>query len=49
MYEDPPAIFVAWSTRTRAINKRFTFPGTERDPLVTISQWTLADRHQAAR
>jgi peptide/nickel transport system substrate-binding protein len=49
MYEDPPAIFVAWSTRTRAINKRFTFPGTERDPLVTISQWTLADRRQAAR
>jgi peptide/nickel transport system substrate-binding protein len=49
MYEDPPAIFVAWSTRTRAINKRFTFPGTERDPLVTISQWTLAARRQAAR
>jgi peptide/nickel transport system substrate-binding protein len=42
MYEDPPAIFVAWTTRTRAINKRFAFPSTERDPLVTISQWTLA-------
>lgn len=49
MYEDPPAIFVAWSTRTRAINKRFAFPGTERDPLTTISQWTLAERRQAVR
>jgi ABC-type transport system substrate-binding protein len=48
MYEDPPAIFVAWTTRTRAINKRFAFPSTERDPLVTISQWTLAERRQAS-
>lgn len=48
MYEDPPAIFVAWSTRTRAINKRFAFPSTGRDPLVTISQWTLAERRQAS-
>jgi peptide/nickel transport system substrate-binding protein len=47
MYEDPPAIFIAWSTRTRAIHKRFAFPGTERDPLVTISQWTFSDHRQA--
>jgi peptide/nickel transport system substrate-binding protein len=42
MHDDPPALFIAWSTRTRAINKRFTFPGTSRDPLVDISQWTPA-------
>ena len=42
LHEDPPAIFIAWSTRIRAINKRFILPGTSRDPLVTISQWTLA-------
>jgi ABC-type oligopeptide transport system substrate-binding subunit len=48
MYEDPPAIFIAWSTRTRAINRRFAFPSTERDPLVTISQWTLAQHRQAS-
>jgi len=42
LHEDPPAIFIAWSTRIRAINKRFALPGTSRDPLVTISQWTVA-------
>jgi peptide/nickel transport system substrate-binding protein len=42
LHDDPPAIFIAWSTRIRAINKRFILPGTSRDPLVTISQWTLA-------
>ena len=42
LHDDPPAIFIAWSTRIRAINKRFVLPGTSRDPLVTISQWTLA-------
>jgi peptide/nickel transport system substrate-binding protein len=49
MQDDPPALFVAWSTRTRAINKRFTFPGTSRDPLIDISQWRLAEPRQVAR
>ena len=49
MQDDPPAIFVAWSTRTRAINKRFAFPGASRDPLVDISQWRLAGPRQEAR
>jgi peptide/nickel transport system substrate-binding protein len=48
MYDDPPAIFIAWSTRTRAINKRFAFPGASRDPLVDISKWTLVERRQVA-
>jgi peptide/nickel transport system substrate-binding protein len=48
MLEDPPAIFIAWSTRTRAINKRFAFPNTSRDPLVDISQWRLSEPRQAS-
>jgi peptide/nickel transport system substrate-binding protein len=43
LYEDPPAIFVAWSTRTRAVNKRFVMPAG-RDPMLTMSRWTVA-RH----
>ena len=41
LHEDPPAIFVAWSTRTRAIDKRFTRPNSHRDPMLTMSQWTV--------
>jgi peptide/nickel transport system substrate-binding protein len=44
LYEDPPAIFVAWSTRARAINKRFVRPNTGRDPMLTMSQWTVSRR-----
>jgi peptide/nickel transport system substrate-binding protein len=43
IYDDPPAIFVAWSTRTRAVNKRFAMPAG-RDPMLTMSRWTVA-RH----
>jgi peptide/nickel transport system substrate-binding protein len=46
-YEDPPAIFIAWSTRTRAISKRFLLPHTGRDPMLTMSQWTVAPEHRA--
>ena len=42
LHEDPPAIFVAWSTRTRAIKKRFVRPNTGRDPMLTMSQWTVS-------
>jgi peptide/nickel transport system substrate-binding protein len=49
MQDDPPALFVAWTTRTRAISKRFAFPGTSRDPLVDISQWRLAEPRPVAR
>lgn len=42
LYDDPPALFIAWSTRARAINRRFAIPVTDRDPLVTIAQWTRA-------
>ena len=30
--DDPPAIFLAWSIRARAVSKRFTVPGTRAGP-----------------
>jgi len=40
-FDDPPAIFLAWSVRARAINKRFLVPAEEgRDVLSTIRLWT---------
>lgn len=38
--EDPPALFVAWNHRARAVNKRFRVANSDRDPLFTIGQWT---------
>jgi peptide/nickel transport system substrate-binding protein len=40
--EDPPAIFLAWNERTRAVSRRFRVP-TEgaRDPLYTLRLWSL--------
>ena len=41
LLEDPPALFLAWNTRARAVTRRFGVvaePG--RDPLFTIWQWT---------
>lgn len=39
--EDPPAIFLAWSERARAVNKRFAVPTTEpgRDILSSVRLW----------
>jgi peptide/nickel transport system substrate-binding protein len=47
LYEDPPAIFVAWSTRTRAIDKRFLRPNAHRDPMLTMSQWTVGPQRRS--
>jgi len=40
--DDPPAIFLAWSERARAISKRFAVPAPEagRDVLLTLRLWT---------
>jgi peptide/nickel transport system substrate-binding protein len=41
LIDDPPALFLVWNERARAINRRFRItdePG--RDPLHTIWQWT---------
>jgi hypothetical protein len=46
MQEDPPALFLAWSQRARAVSSRFRVVAeAERDPLLTIWQWTeISDR-----
>jgi ABC-type transport system substrate-binding protein len=39
--DDPPALFVAWSERTRAVSRRFEIRGpADRDPLLSLSEWT---------
>jgi peptide/nickel transport system substrate-binding protein len=43
--EDPPAIFLAWSERARAVSKRFVVPKAEpgRDILSTVRFWKLVE------
>jgi ABC-type transport system substrate-binding protein len=41
-YEDPPALFVAWDTRSRAISRRFTWPKDGRDPMWSLWKWAVA-------
>ena len=40
LLEDPPALFLAWNQRARAVNRRFRVDASGRDPLFTIWQWT---------
>jgi peptide/nickel transport system substrate-binding protein len=52
MMEDPPAIFLAWSERARAVSKRFAVPEAEpgRDILSTLLFWKPAsDTSHASR
>ena len=52
LLEDPPALFLAWNERTRAVSKNFSIvqeAGRDPiDPLYTIWRWTAADRLQAS-
>ena len=42
MREDPPALFLIWNERTRAISRRFNVPGDgSRDPLYTLRLWSV--------
>jgi ABC-type transport system substrate-binding protein len=41
-YDDPPAIFVAWDTRTRAVNRRFVLPNDGRDPMWSLWKWAIS-------
>ena len=45
--EDPPALFLAWDERTRAVSRRYQVP-TEgsRDPLYTLRLWALDPEFQ---
>jgi ABC-type transport system substrate-binding protein len=50
--EDPPAIFLAWSVRARAVSNRFVIPPMEpgRDVLATLRMWRpAADNRYASR
>jgi peptide/nickel transport system substrate-binding protein len=40
LLEDPPALFLIWNQRTRAVSRRFRVENSGRDPLFTIWQWT---------
>ncbi len=40
---DPPAVFVAWQERSRAVRRRFEIPAAaDRDVLGSLAQWRLA-------
>jgi peptide/nickel transport system substrate-binding protein len=46
IYEDPPAIFIAWSERARAVSTRFDVPiEPGRDILGTLRQWKQVPEH----
>jgi peptide/nickel transport system substrate-binding protein len=47
---DPPAIFLAWSERARAVSRRFTVPaGSGRDVLASIQFWRPSSDPKYAR
>lgn len=44
LLDDPPALFLAWSERARAIRREFrVIQDDERDPLSSLWRWTSAD------
>jgi peptide/nickel transport system substrate-binding protein len=49
LLDDPPALFLAWNQRARAVRRRFDVGDSDRDPLFTIWQWTEnTDREPAS-
>jgi hypothetical protein len=45
MHEDPPAVFLYWEQRSRAVSRRFLLPtGEDLDILRSIDRWQLVDR-----
>jgi peptide/nickel transport system substrate-binding protein len=44
LLEDPPAIFLAWNERSRAVRRDFRVVSEpDRDPLYSIGRWALAE------
>ena len=39
LLDDPPALFLAWNQRARAVRRNFRVAESGRDPLFTIWQW----------
>jgi ABC-type transport system substrate-binding protein len=50
MLDDPPAIFLAWMERARAVTKHFDVPPVEagRDIMAGLRQWKSSGLAQAA-
>jgi ABC-type transport system substrate-binding protein len=47
--DDPPALFVAWTERARAVSRRFTAPPESgRDILATLRLWTPSNAQRVA-
>lgn len=45
LLDDPPALFLAWSRRTRAVSRRFNVPvDLDRDPMPSFPAWTVNRR-----
>lgn len=51
MLDDPPAIFLAWMERARAVSKQFDVPAVEsgRDILGNVRQWKSSEPSQVSR
>lgn len=49
MHDDPPAVFLYWEQRSRAVSRRFVLPaGDDLDILRSIDRWQLVDRDGGA-
>lgn len=48
MLNDPPALFLAWNARARAIRRSFVIPDSGGDPLFSLWRWTLGSVQQTA-
>jgi ABC-type transport system substrate-binding protein len=47
--EDPPALFLAWNERARAIRRSVQIPNEpDRDPMSTLARWTAASSRSGA-
>jgi peptide/nickel transport system substrate-binding protein len=48
LLEDPPALFLAWNQRARAIRRDLVIPEDDGDPMRTIAQWKVRQQLQVA-
>jgi hypothetical protein len=48
--DDPPALFLAWNQRTRAVRREFRVVSEpDRDPLLTLGRWTPEKTEMVSR
>ncbi|MEO5823047.1 MAG: ABC transporter substrate-binding protein [Vicinamibacteraceae bacterium] len=48
MHDDPPAVFLYWEQRSRAVSRRFTLPpGDDLDILRSVDRWQIVGRGSA--